>query len=95
MIYIDAQIIQPPVDLYMISFDESTDSVELMCSLNTDIPSSVIVIWTYNSIIVITNGVSTAGNTTTLVIGSPQPSDDGVYQCTFRELNLQRLISLG
>ena len=79
----------------MVTFDESTDSVQLMCLLNIDIPSSVTVTWTYNSIIVITNGVSTAGNTTTLVIGSPQPSDAGGYQCTFSELNLLRLISLG
>ena len=66
-----------------------------MCSLNIDIPSSVTVTWTHNSIIVITNGVSTTGNTTTLVIGNPQLSDAGVYQCTFKELQLQRLIELG
>ena len=66
-----------------------------MCSLNIDIPSSVTVIWTYNTIRVITNGVSTTGNTTTLVIGNPQPSDAGVYSCTFSELRLQRLITLG
>ena len=41
------------------------------------------------------NELSTAGNTTTLVIGDPQPSDAGTYQCTFRELNLQRFINLG
>ena len=27
----------------------------------------------------------TAGNTITLVIGSPQPSDAGVYQCVFND----------
>ena len=89
------QIIQPPTDFYMITFDESTDSVQLMCSLNIDIPSSVTVIWIYNNIHIITNGVSTAGNTTTLVIGSPQPSDAGVYGCTFIELQVQRFIYLG
>ena len=69
-----------------------------MCSLNIDIPSSVKVIWTRNSNLVMTtppNGVITAGNTTTLVIGTPQPSDEGVYKCTFVELNLQRFIQLG
>ena len=89
------QIIQPPVDLYTVTFDESTDSVQLMCSLNIDIPSSVTVIWTYNSIRIITNGVLTAGNTTTLVIGNPQPSDAGVYSCSLNELNLRRFIELG
>ena len=79
----------------MVTFDESTDSVQLMCSLNIDIPSSVTVTWTHNSNIVITNGVSIAGNTTTLVIENPQPSYAGVYQCAFPELNLQRFISLG
>ena len=69
-----------------------------MCSLNIDIPSSVTVIWTHNSNTVMTtppNGVLTTGNITTLVIGNPQPSDAGSYQCTFVELNLQRYISLG
>ena len=59
-----------------------------MCSLNTDIPSSVTVIWLHNDIIAMTtspNEVSTAGNTTTLVIGNPQPSDAGVYQCLFND----------
>ena len=40
------------------------------------------------------NGVLTAGNTTTLVIVNPQLSDAGVYQCTFKELKLQRFINL-
>ena len=66
-----------------------------MCSLNIDIPSSVTVTWLHNSNYFITNGVSTAGNTTTLVIGRPQPSDAGGYQCVFRELMLQRFINLG
>ena len=69
-----------------------------MCSLNIDIPSSVTVIWLHNSNLIMTtspNEVVTAGNTTTLVIGDPQPSDAGAYLCTFRELNLQGFISLG
>ena len=68
-----------------------------MCSMNIDIPSSVTVIWSYNSNLAMTtppNGVITAGNITTLVIANPQPSDAGVYRCTFSELNLQRFISL-
>ena len=69
-----------------------------MCSLNIDIPSSVTVTWLHNSHLVMTtppNEVSTTGNTTILVIGHPQPSDAGAYQCTFRELNLQGFINLG
>ena len=92
------QIIQPPVNLYMITFDESTDSVQLMCSLNIDIPSSVTVTWLHNGNLVMStspNEVSTAGNTTTLVMGNPEPSDAGVYSCLLSELNLQRFIELG
>ena len=69
-----------------------------MCSLNIDIPSSVTVTWLHYSFLAMTtppNGVSTAGNSTTLVIGNPQPSDAGVYQCIFLVLNLQRFINLG
>ena len=96
---IDLEIIQPPVDFYKVTFDESTDAVQLMCSLNIDIPSNVTVIWIYNNIIQLPNElVSTAGNTTTLVIRNPQPSDAGVYWCVFSEMNMPqalRYIELG
>ena len=89
-------IVQPPEDFHTVTFDESTSSVQLMCSLNVIIPSSVRVIWTYNNGLVIPpHEVTTTGNTTTLVIRNPQPSDAGIYQCTFSGLNLQRFISLG
>ena len=72
-----------------------------MCTLNTDIPSSVTVIWLHNSNLAMTippNEVITAGNTTTLVIRNPQPSDAGTYQCVFHEMNValaQKFITLG
>ena len=96
----DPQIIHPPVDLYTVTFYESTSSVQLMCSLNIDIPSSVMVTWTHNSISVSTtppNEVTQTGNTATLLIGDPQPSDAGVYACSFvfNGLALQRFIHLG
>ena len=89
------QIVQPPEDFHTVTFDESTSSVQLMCSLNVTI---LTVIWTYNNgpfIVTPPNEVITVGNTATLLIVNPQPSDAGVYQCTFSGLNLQRLISLG
>ena len=98
---IDFEIIQPPVNFHSVTFDESTSSVQLMCTLNIDIPSSVRVIWLHNNNLALTtppNEVITAGNTTTLIIGNPQPSDDGLYQCAFTEMNmllLQRAIFLG
>ena len=92
------QIIQPPDDLHIVTFNESTSSVQLMCSLNVIIPPSVMVTWSYNNnpvLITPPNEVSTAGNTTTLAIGNPQPSDAGVYDCVFSGLDLRRIISLG
>ena len=81
-------IIQPTMSYHTVTFRKSTNSVQLMCSLNIDIPSSMTVIWTHNGSIVMTtppNEVSTAGNTTTLVIENPQSSDAGVYQCVFND----------
>ena len=92
------QIVQPPEDFHIVTFDESSTSVQLMCSLNVTIPSSVTVIWSYNNgpfIVTPPNEVIQTGNTATLLIVNPQPSDAGDYQCTFSGLNLQRFISLG
>ena len=96
---IDLEIIQPRVETK--TFDESASSVQLMCTLNTDIPPNVTVVWTHNNILAMTtppNEVITAGNTTILIIGNPQPSDDGLYRCSFQEMGIllvQRSIFLG
>ena len=94
------QIVQPPEDFHTVTFDESTSSVQLMCSLNVIIPSSVTVIWSYNSnpfLIASPNEVTQTGNTTTttLLIVNTQPSYAGDYSCAFSGLNLRRFISLG
>ena len=99
ILVLDLQITQPPTNFEM-TFDESTSFIQLMCSLNIDIPSSVMVTWTQNGILVRTtppNEVTQTGNTATLLIGDPQPSDAGDYACsfTFNGLLLQRRISLG
>ena len=81
-------IIEPAMDSHMVTFSESTNSVQLMCSLNIDILSSVTVTWLHNGSIAMTtppNEVLTTGNTTTLVIESPQSSDAGDYQCVFND----------
>ena len=86
--YSVVDIIQPTKNSHNVSFNESASSIQLICSLNIDIPFSVMVTWMYNDNLVMTtppNGVITAGNTTTLVIGNPQPSDAGVYQCLFND----------
>ena len=70
-----------------------------MCSLNIIIPPSVTVTWSYNQIpflvIEASNKIITAGNTTTLLIGDPQPSDAGHYDCAFSRLNLRGNFILG
>ena len=92
------QVIFPPEDL-SVTFTNFTSSVQLMCSLNIIIPPNVTVIWSHNSIpltiIEAPNEITTAGNTTTLVIGDPRPSDAGVYRCSFIGLSLVRSIILG
>ena len=62
-------------------------SVQLMCSLNVTIPSSITVTWLHNGTIIMIppNEVLTADSNTTLVIRNPQPSDSGVYQCVFND----------
>ena len=68
-----------------------------MCSLNIDIPSSVTVIWTRNDNLFNlgpSDTIMQAGNTTTLIIGNPQPPDAGFYRCSFVGLDT-RIIQLG
>ena len=90
-------IIYPPNDSYMVTF---MNPVQLMCSLNINISSSVTVTWLHNGSVIMTppNEVTTTGNTTILLIGNPQPSNSGVYQCVFNNSvngwSLSRNISL-
>ena len=82
--FLVVDIVQPPART-SVTFDESTSCVQLMCSLNINISSNVIVTWLHNGHVAMTTQVITAGSTTTLVIGNPQPSDAGDYQCVFTD----------
>ena len=100
IIFLDVQFIQPPINLFKVTFNESSSSVQLTCSLNVNIPSSVTVTWFLNTLpfLITPNKVIQSGNTTTLLIENPQPSDAGVYECSFMGLNdvlLRRVIVLG
>ena len=56
------------------------------------------ILWANNSnalLIEPPSEVITTGNTTTLLIVNPRPSDAGDYICTFDGLNLGRFIRLG
>ena len=73
------------MEFHTITFDESTSLVQLMCSLNINISMAT---WLHNDSITMTtprSEITTAGNTTTLVIRNLQPSDAGVYQCVFSD----------
>ena len=71
----DVQIVSPTATM-----------ATLTCSLNVTIPPSMVVLWLHNgSTITATDRMAQDGNTTTLLIGSPQPSDAGVYQCVFND----------
>ena len=94
-------ILEPSHDNSNITVNEFASSVQLMCALNIDIPSSVEVMWLYNGSTIVTiphNKVTQTGNTATLQIGDLQLSDAGVYQCVFNdsinEWILRRNISL-
>ena len=53
------------------------------------------VIWTHNGLNPPPSSrVIQTGNTTTLLIENPQPSDAGVYRCTFSEID-SRFFTLG
>ena len=95
------EIMQPSVDNSRVIVDVSASPVQLMCSLNIDIPSNFKVTWLHNGSTTITtapNELTQTGNTTTLLIGDLQPSDAGVYQCVFSDTvsdwTLTRNISL-
>ena len=80
------EIMQPSVDNSRVTVAVSASSVQLMCSLNIDIPSNIEVMWLHNGCITVTtppNKLIQTGSTTTLSIGDLQISDAGVYQCVF------------
>ena len=94
-------IMEPSSDNSNITVNEFASSVQLMCTLNVDIPSSVEVTWLYNGSTIVTtphNKVTQTGNAAILQIGDLQLSDAGVYQCVFNdsinEWMLRRNISL-
>ena len=85
-VIICTEIIQPSVDNSRVIVDMS-DPVQLMCSLNIDIPLGVEVMWLHNgsTIVTIPNESTENGSTTTLLIEDLQLSDVGVYQCVFND----------
>ena len=75
-------ITQPPTDNYVQRVSSTVAMVNLMCSLNITI-TEMVVVWIHANDILSPSHIF--GNTTTLVIESPQPSNSGVYQCMFED----------
>ena len=78
-------ITQPSTDNDVQIVSPTATMTSITCSLNITIPSTVIILWLHNN----SNAVSGTpnGDSTTLVIRNPQPSDAGVYQCVFSDLD--------
>ena len=72
----DVQIVSPTATM-----------ATLICSLNITIPlSTMIVFWAHNTIFIGSSQITTAGNTTTLLMQNLQPSDAGDYECVFNDV---------
>ena len=76
-------ITQPPVNYVQIV---TVTTVNVTCSMNITIPSTMIVLWLHNNTVIRGDRVSHGGNITTLLINNFQPSDVGDYQCVFSDL---------
>ena len=78
-------ITQPPVNYVQIV---TVTTVNVTCSLNITIPSTMIILWIHNNTVIRGDRVShsTSGNTTTLLINNFQSSDVGDYQCIFNDI---------
>ena len=93
-------ITQPTTDNDVQIVSPTATMANLTCSLNVNIPTSMIIIWNRNGSFVATttitddNGVGSgtstayshvADKTTKLVIDNLKPSDAGDYQCVFND----------
>ena len=81
-------ITQPSTDNDVQIVSPTATMATLTCSLNITIPATVIVFWTHNNTLFIdrSSQITTAGNTTTLLIQNLQPSDAGDYECIFNDV---------
>ena len=82
-------ITQPSTDNDVQIVSPTATMTSITCSLNSNIPFTVIVIWSHNGGIATIasnkNEIKTS-HSTTLQIKNPQSSDAGVYQCVFNDV---------
>ena len=77
-------ITQPSTDNDVQIVSPTATMATLTCSLNVTIPSGMIITWMHNGNFVASKTPN--GNSTTLVIQNPEPSDAGHYECVLRNL---------
>ena len=79
-------ITQPSTDNDIQIVSPTTTMATLTCSLNITIPFGMFIIWDHKGNLATgtsnINAVETSHGTT-LLIGNPQSSDAGIYQCVF------------
>ena len=93
------KITQPSPDRKMKS---AYDSIQLTCSLNSNISPNITVVWTHNNSAVgmlpSNKSIESNETVTTLLMEDLQPMDAGVYQCVFNHIVdgwiLRRIINL-
>ena len=82
-------ITQPSTDnnVQIVSLDATM--LRFKCSLNINIPPSMVITWLHNGSVILTRtrtqDTPVSNSTMLLLLGKPQPSDAGVYQCVFND----------
>ena len=77
-------IIQPSTD-NDVQIVSPNAMASMTCSLNINIPSTVIVLWIHNERFVDLSQITQTGGTTTITMQNFQPSDAGDYECVFND----------
>ena len=92
-------ITQPPADVEVQIIFPNVTMINLLCVLNVNIPSGMIITWLHNGNVEVnltTNRKQTSNSVT--LRRNTQPSDSGVYQCLFNDtaigLTLRRNITV-
>ena len=79
-------IVRPSRYTNTVTFYESESSVQVMCSLNINIPSNVTVTWLHNERVVTTTEYDENSNTTTTTLAIRNPQSDDDYVCIFTDM---------
>ena len=95
------RITQPAADHSVRIISSTATTANVTFSLNVTLTPNFTIMWFYNGSSIMPTAhydITQAGNTATLVIQDPQPSDAGVYQCVATDRygwTLRRIIMLG